>query len=90
MTVHAAPLRRLLAAVTLTVGATLASGALVAPAASAAVPLGSYRCVGGLSDGRWLEHTQDDFDACRASGGEPVWVADPPVGPPPPLEMAAP
>ena len=71
-------LRRGTVVALLTAGTTGLLGAV--PAASAA-PLGSYRCQGGLSDGRWLAHSQDDFDACRAGGGDIVWVADPDSGP---------
>ena len=83
-----AALRRAAAVAALTVGTIGLLGAAVAPAASAA-PSGSYRCQGGLSDGRWLDGSQADLDACRGDGGDPVWVPDPdtlPVRPPELLE----
>jgi hypothetical protein len=84
-----AALRRAAAVAALTAGTIGLLGAAVAPAASAAAPSGGYRCQGGLSDGRWLDDPQVDFDACRADGGDPVWVPDPdtlPVRPPEFLE----
>jgi hypothetical protein len=81
-----AALRRLATVATLTLAAIGLLGAAVAPAASAS---GSYRCQGGLSDGRWLDGSEADFDACRGNGGDPVLVPDPdslPVRPPDFLE----